>query len=118
MRREAVLGAPAEHVIAKLRFAPWKGANAQVRQLTTLRELKAEGNRMSNCVASYRESVEAGEQVILHASVDGQPLTIALDRIVAGRWYVSELKGFANRRALLSEWEALRPFFEGNGVRM
>ncbi|MGB8930736.1 MAG: PcfJ domain-containing protein [Anaeromyxobacteraceae bacterium] len=113
LRREAVLGAPPEHVISKLRFAPWKGANAEVRQLTTLRELRTEGRAMSNCVASYRESVEAGEQVILHASVDGQPLTIAVDRDAANGWYVSEFKGFANRRAVPSEWAALRPFFEG-----
>lgn len=70
---------------------------------------------MRNCVASYREIVEAGDMAILHATVHGEPLTIGVDLARRRRW-VSELKGFANRPARREEWVALRPFFEANGI--
>lgn len=104
-----------EYVISRLHFPAWKEGNAEVRQITTLRQLRAEGARMRNCVGSYRETVEAGDMVILHATVHGEPLTIGVD-LGRGRRWVSEMKGFANRTARGSEWAALRPFFEGNGI--
>lgn len=111
----AVTGVRPEHVISWPHFEPWTAGGVEVRQLTTLRQLRAEGARMRNCVASYREIVEAGDMAILHATVHGEPLTIGVDLARRRRW-VSELKGFANRPARREEWVALRPFFEANGI--
>lgn len=104
-------------MISKLHFEPWTGACAEVRQITTLRQLRAEGARMRNCVASYREMVAEGDMVILHATVRGEPLTMGLE-LMGQQWMISELKGFANRPATTDEWIALLPFFEANGITL
>lgn len=113
--RPAITRERPEHVICKQQFEPWTSEGVEVQQITTLRQLRAEGTRMANCVASYRESVEEGDVAILHATVNGEPLTISVD-LGPGCRVVSDMAGFANRRAQRSEWAALRPFFEKNGI--
>jgi hypothetical protein len=96
-------------------FEPWRSENARVVQITTLAELREEGVRVRNCVASYRPLVERGELVVLSASVAGRPITIAVRPNGRG-WRLDEWKGFANRRLTPPEVEALRPWMQANGV--
>jgi hypothetical protein len=106
---------PEEDTLCARRFATWSRDGVAVRQLTTLRDLRAEGARQHNCVATYEEEVRRGRVVILSVTVGGKPLTLSVVS-AAGRWAVSELKGFANRRASAAEWAALGVWMREVGV--
>lgn len=114
-RRRRTVVEETQHVISDRIFEDWSEGEARVSQILTLRQLRGEGIAMSNCVADYRRSVEAKRTVILHAEVAGNPLTIGIDQGGRG-WFVSELKGWANRRATSAEWAALLPFFQKNSI--
>jgi hypothetical protein len=96
-------------------FEPWRSERATVVQIETLHELRLEGARMSNCVASYQPRIERGDFVVLTAKVDGNRITIAVQPCMTG-WRLHEWKGFANRRVEPSEIEALRPWMRANGI--
>lgn len=113
-------GAPARPAaesptISPRRFEPWVTERASVFQITTLRELREEGVRMSNCVADYRELVRRGEVVVLSARVAGRPITIAV-RPWLKRWRLAEWKGYANRRLTPAEVALLAPWLDANGI--
>lgn len=90
-------------------FQPWTVSGAEVVQLTTLGELRAEGARQHNCVATYEGEVRSGRTLVFSVTAAGKRLTLALVRR-RDRLVVSEYKGFANRRATAGEWDAIRPW--------
>lgn len=107
---------PGDILLCRCSFREWKGESIEVRQLTTLRELRAEAARQHNCVESYAGEVSEGDTMVFTVQVRGKPLTLALVRRL-GRLFVSEFKGFANRRASKAEWTALGSWLRFIGVQ-
>jgi len=106
---------PPDPPLCRRAFEPFAGEGLAIRQLTTLRELRTEGARQSNCVASYDDRVASGNVLVFSVEAVGRPLTLALVPR-AGGLRVSEFKGFANRRATAAEWAALEPWLRLQGV--
>lgn len=114
-RPPPVVVAPEDRPLCRQTLADWTSGGVAVRQLTTLRALRAEGARQHNCVATYDEEVASGRTLVCSVTVDRRTLTLALVR----RWghlRVSEFKGVANRRATQAEWAAITPWLTKVGA--
>jgi hypothetical protein len=90
-------------------FPPWSADGVEVRQLTSLADLRAEGAAMHNCVADYDDEVRAGSTAIFSVRVEAKRFTLALVRRGAA-WHLSEFKGIANRQVTAEERTAIEPW--------
>jgi PcfJ-like protein len=96
-------------------FPAWSDHEISVRPLTTVGELFAEGRKMRHCVASYLGSILSGTYAIYSATVRDAPLTIAL-RTHGPRWYLAELKRFANREPTCYDHRAVARWLASAGA--
>lgn len=94
-----------------------------MRELTTLTQLIAEGQRLRHCVASYGKWCQRGDSALFslrcgHPSQDESEyrrvLTIEVDRLTRR---ILQVKGKWNRRSQEAEWPVLNKWAEMNELR-
>lgn len=92
-------------------FLPPFLGSVTIQPLTTGKMLLEEGNRQSNCVASYANAVAAG-RCFIYRMLAPQRCTIALEKDTHGCWQLTEMKLSCNREpspdavAAVQQWLA------------
>lgn len=106
---EKTAGLPVDWELPTGGLETWRRPGVEVRPLRTVRELVEESQRMRHCVAMHARDAAVGRRVILHAEIEGRPLTVMARRGEHGV-SVLEAAGKCNRvvtereRGMLRRW--------------